>query len=252
MLKLHSLPGVLALSLLFALPAAAQEKESEPKPQAQTRIDARAKAALDAMPAAYKKLNALHVRYSSKIEGSPEPFSFAPRSLEMRYQKPNRIRLEYTMEVNGKPRRTMIVSDGKTLWSWDSLSNQYAKRQAPAAFKSSDFPDSPGPEFEYLFGGENPFESFPPGINVSIGEEKSGATTLDAVKMEGAFGQEKFEVVLLLDRSDRMIRGMRMTISNAPDKTAALQMTYSLFNPSPAFTAADFKFTPPAGAKPKP
>src|SRR5215831_90086 len=94
-------------------------------------VDARARGAIEQMQAAYKSLDALHVKvtWTARYSGSMSRDDFplpGPERLELRMQRPNKFYMEASATGdNGTPTRYLIVSDGTNLWHWRSAPNTY-------------------------------------------------------------------------------------------------------------------------------
>lgn len=241
---------VAVLAGCLAVSACAQETKPDPKAQA----------VLDQMLAAYKALNALHMKATMKLTGNAPQImpGTIPESLEMRLLRPNKLWLHYVEKSGAKVQKEQVVSDGTNLWRWQSATNIYTKTKAPGLFR--DFPRLPdiGPEMDILFREQNPFQNFPPNAHITLGEPiKVGDTDVDVVEIKIAEEETPFTVAvkLLIGQKDHLMRGLSFEGSgkdpqSGKDLNFKMESTYSLVNAAPDFKTADFVFTPPPGAKP--
>src|SRR5688572_12624007 len=88
------------------------------------------------MEAAYKTLDALHIkvkssaRYSGGMtaEDMPPP---GPDTLELRMQRPNKLFVSAATRRHGDQSSYLVVSDGATLSYWRSWTNSFVQTKAP-------------------------------------------------------------------------------------------------------------------------
>jgi outer membrane lipoprotein-sorting protein len=226
----------------------------EPKP------DPKAQALVDQMVTAYRDLPALHEKVTltwTALPGAPAEGG-TPKSLELRWQKPNRFALSYEEEKAGKPVRHQAVSNGVTLWQWRSDTNVAAKDKAPAKPVASPVPGAGLPEIGILFAGKNPFVELPLGATFAVGKpEKLGELDLDVLEARIAEKDVPFSGILRvkLGQKDHLIRSMLFEgggkdPDSNKDQSFKIEAVYEV-NAAPTFTPADFAFTPPPGAKVK-
>jgi outer membrane lipoprotein-sorting protein len=242
-------------------------------------VDPRARSALEQMQAAYKALDALHikVKWTAKYSGAMSRDDFplpGPDELELRLQRPNKFYLSATTKGSGRPSQYLIVSDGGSVWHWQSWTNTYTQRNAPATLSEMArvLPEdvigaSDGTtweaqsimEWDLLVGDVPPTEKLAEsGMSISLGApEKVGAASVDVVRLSAAASPlmpMSSEVTYLLDVTSHLIRGYNLTTrgkhpDNGKDFNVTMRAAYDLHVTQPRFTAADFVFTPPKGAK---
>jgi len=227
-------------------------------PEAAKR-DAKLEAMIAPMIATYRSLSALHEKMSVAGEGPPGLLDNGPVALELRYQKPNRLWLAETVRTgDAKTARTLIVCDGKYVWRWRSATNTYRREKAPARLK--DVPNLPdeSPEMDVLFRDGDPFVHMAAdGMSLSAGPPaKVGDADVDVLLLNPAHNDLSFTMTIkfMIGQKDHLFRALTVE-GGGKDPTTGKQiqfrvgMTYDLVDPAPTFTAADFVFTPPAGAK---
>ena len=245
-----------------------------------TAVDPRARAALEQMQAAYKSVDALHLKvtWTAKYSGAMSRDDFplpGPDELELRLQRPNKFYLSATTKGSGRPSQYLIVSDGGSVWHWRSWTNTYTQRNAPAtlAEMARVLPEdvigaSDGTtweaqsivEWDLLVGDVPPMAKLAEsGMSISLGApEKVGAASVDVVRLSAAASPMmpiSTEITYLLDASTHLIRGYTLNTrgkhpDNGKDFNVTMRAAYDLHDTQPRFTAADFVFTPPKGAKP--
>jgi outer membrane lipoprotein-sorting protein len=166
--------------------------------------------------------------------------------------------------------RGLLVCDGKFLWEWDSDSNTYTKKPAPANLKGipSPFLLAGLPGMQYLFGESDVAKDLKKhatkaeieglsglqggnymGFALAIASPTKFAGTLcDVVETK----TEGFRIYLYIAKTDRLFRGQASEMRLAESKTKQVSVrnveTYPLVDPKPRFTPAEFTFTPPPGA----
>jgi outer membrane lipoprotein-sorting protein len=244
----------LAVALCLPLGAVAQDKP-------ETKIDPKVKEAFDQAYKAYQGLTGLHEKIAVTASGSMEVFRQSVLdSLEIRYQKPNKLWAQQTeKQKDGTLTRQLIVSDGITVWRWDGTTNTYTKKKAGATFKAlGDLPNGT-PETDALFLEKNPLENLGtnlPSIPVKMGQPtKVGDMDVDVVELtiQGPNVAASYSLKFLIGQKDHLFHGLLFGGSNkdeaGKDLRVDLKMDYTVVNTAPTFTAADFTFTPPPGAK---
>jgi outer membrane lipoprotein-sorting protein len=220
--------------------------------------DPKVQAVIDQVLAAYKALNGLSLKVSVKATGPADMMRGAPESVEMRFQKPNKLYSAVaTRGAADRVDRKLIVSDGSFLWTWKSDSNTFTKGKAPALLKAATTLGDDLPEYELLFRDKDPFADLPGTANLALGPpQKVGDVDVDVLKTTVSEQGVPFQFVvqILVGQKDHLIHGMYFEGSGkdpaGKDAKFDLRMTYDAVNANPAFTPADFVFTPPAGAKP--
>jgi len=231
----------------------------------ESRVDPKARAVLDQMVAAYKGLTAFHEKMSFKASGSGANEIMennSPHSLELRLQKPNKLWINQTERRMGKLTRRQVVSDGANLWRWEGESNTYSRSKAPDSFAGiPNLPDDM-PELDILFRGEDPLKklnSDAGNVTVALGQPmKVGDVDVDVVEIKITPQDAPFSATIrfLIGQKDHLMRGLVFEGNGKNPATGQemnfkAEMTNELVNPAPTFTAADFAFTPPPGAKPE-
>jgi len=244
-------------------------------------VDPRARSAIEHAEAAYKSLDALHVKvtWTARYSGSMTPDDFplpGPEVLELRMQRPNKFYMEASAKGdNGKPTRYLIVSDGTSLWHWRSVPNTYTQVAAPATL--ADLPrllpdDAIGTfdgvtwtndsimEWDLLVDEAATVKGFTEsGMAITLGApEKIGSTAVDVVQLKSPAPSPVMpiatEVTCYLSASSHLIQGYLMTTrgknpETGKDFSVTMRAVYDVLETRPRFTAADFAFTPPRGAK---
>jgi hypothetical protein len=243
--------GRFVLSLGFiavcVAPCTAQTSKHDPK----------ALAVLDQCAAAIKSLKALHekVTITSAAERPDTLTSPAKKVIEIKFQRPNKLWLTLDEAGGG---RTRIISDGHTLWRWSSKTNSYYRIRAPKELvEIEDLPDLT-PDLAVLFGKITDFKLWPgPDVQMKpVPPPKTGDNGLDT--LEGDLHSPGVnigaKVTLTLNRTDHLIRSVvfaSMSTDLAQNKPYSfkMEMNYEVVNASPMLSAADFRFTPPIGAR---
>jgi outer membrane lipoprotein-sorting protein len=249
------LPALIAAAALMGLhpgSAGAQAGKRDPKVQA----------LFDQMIAAYRALPAFQEKISFKYAIDAEGLirDPLPTVIDVKAQKPNKLNISYTEKSpEGKMVQHQIVSDGANLWAWHSDSNTYTKVKAPSNFTQIDLPLVLGsPEFDVYFRGADPFQRLQlPANLLTVGAPgKIGEIATDLV--EGKLAQAGVPITatfkLQFGQKDHFVRSVLFEgggrgLVNTKPISFRLEAVYDLINPAPTFTAADFTFTPPAGAK---
>ena len=243
-------------------------------------VDARALSALEQMRAAYLSADALHIRvtWTARYEGIPSyEAPLGPDVFELRMQRPNKFYMEASSTRGERPSRYVIVSDGTDLWYWRSVPNTYIQVAAPATLR--DLPallpeDAIGTfdgltwtnddisEWDLLVDDDDVDQSGPPdddGIAITLGTPtKIGSTAVDVVKMTSRPASSQmpfeFEQTYYLSASTHLIQGSLLIDRGIYDVTGkpfriTKRAVYDVLETHPRFTAVDFTFTPPPGAK---
>jgi outer membrane lipoprotein-sorting protein len=244
-------------------------------------VDARARSAIERMHAAYKSLDALHVkvtwtaRYSGDMSRDDFPLP-GPEVLEIRMQRPNRFYMEASAKGdNGTPTRYLIVSDGTNLWHWRSAPNTYTQVAAPATLADMPrlLPDDAIGTFDGLTWTNDSImewdllvddvglakELAESGWAVTLGApEKIGNTAVDVVRLKAPTDSPWIPFAVqdtyYLSASSHLLQGCLMTAhgknpETGKDFSVTMRAVYDVHETQPRFTATDFTFTPPPGAK---
>lgn len=238
--------------------------------------DAAARAALADMYAAYRGVDALHVKvtWTARYTGAMTADDFpvpGPDTLELRMQRPNRFFLSAASKRLGTPTSYQIVSDGTTLWFWRSATNVYLQTNAPATLAGLPalLPDdaigtTDGStweidsilEWDLLTTDETPLAGPVPGMRLSATPEKLGGSEVVVVRIGAEPGQMPFvmEQRINLDSATHLVRGLGTTArgknpENGRDFSVEIAGTYDIHTARPSFTDADFRFVPPRGAR---
>jgi hypothetical protein len=246
------LMAVMTAAAALCVPALAQERQAEGK------IDAKAQEAVKQMLASYKNISALHEVVTLKGNLPDYMSSGLPEKVEVKIQRPNKVSIVFSQKEGAKTVTYRIVSDGTNLWRWQSDTNVYSKEKAPKLLSEMPQVGNPTPEMEAILFGRNPFEGMPgPNGTMTLNKtEKRGEVEYDV--MEASVSEEgagmSFSLSMLLGQKDRLIRSIRLAGKGkdpqGKDTSFNFELSYDLVNAKPAFTAADFQFTPPAGSKP--
>lgn len=227
------------------------------------KIDPKVDAVFKETVAAYKALTVLHEKVSMKVNtASPEikKSMSGPEKVELRIQKPNRIYLDFTGTNSGRPVKTLLVCDGTSVWRWSGDSNTYTKIKAPATLAGIPGVSNDLPELDIIVRGKNPFNdmSGPGGaMAFKVGEPmKVGDVDVDVLEASpgGDSAPFKMQIRMLVGRKDRLFHGLSVEGGgknpvDQKDFSFDAKMNYDLVDAAPTFTAADFTFTPPPGAK---
>jgi outer membrane lipoprotein-sorting protein len=226
--------------------------------QPAVKRDPKVQAVIDQMLAAYKALNALHVKATAKMTGPPGMFGGAPDSFELRYLKPNKL---YTVFVaRGKTEgtfdRKVTASDGVSFWTYSSAANTYTKSKGPATLKESGRVTTDMPECDLLFHDKDPFADIPGSATMTLGPAaKVGDVDVDVLQANESEQGVPFSLTfqIMVGQKDHLIHGMVIQGGgkdpDGKDMKIDLRLNYDLVDANPTFAPADFAFTPPAGAR---
>jgi outer membrane lipoprotein-sorting protein len=227
------------------------------QPPIGVKRDPKVQAVIDQTLAAYRALTGLHLKVSVKTTGPADMMRGAPDSIELKYQKPNKLYSAVTTRGAGDAvERKLVVSDGANLWAWLSDTNTYNKVKAPPLLKTAPFIGHDLPEYDLLFRDKDPFADLPGTANLALGPPaKVGDVDVDVLKASATEQGVPFtlNVELLIGQKDHLIHGMYFAGSGkdqGKDVKFDLRMTYDLAVANPTFAPADFTFTPPPGSKP--
>ncbi len=231
----------------------------------ETKRDPKVQAVIDQMIAAYKGLTTFHEKLVLvSTSTSPDVLKTwaGPTSVEIKFQKPNKVWVDYRGVAAGKSRHNMLVCDGISLWRWQEGEKTYNKSKALAGLLeiTKQLPDD-SPEMDVLFRGKDPFKDFKMGaaeVPLTLGAAaKVGDIDTDSIEAkmvgEGSPFQGLFR--LRIGQKDRLIRELTFEGGGkdpitSKDLTFKFQMTYPIIEAAPVFTPADFTFVPPPGVRP--
>ena len=202
-----------------------------------------------------------------------------PEVLELRMQRPNRFYMEASATGdNGKPTRYLIVSDGTNLWHWRSATNTYIQSAAPATL--ADIPrllpdDAIGTYDGVTWTADDIMEwdlladvdannliklLGESGMAITLGaHERIGQTAVDVVRLKwptSTMMPFATEATYYLSASSHLLQGYLLTArgkneDTGKDFSVTMRAVYDVHETQPRFTATDFAFTPPLGAKKK-
>jgi outer membrane lipoprotein-sorting protein len=241
---------------------------------------AQALAALREMQAAYKAVNALHVKvtWSAKYGGSMTADEFplpGPDTLELRMQRPNKFYMSAAARRRGSSSSYLVVSDGTTLSYWRSTGNTYLQVKAPDTIPGmlALLPDTAiGTSVQGTWNADSIFEwdalvderplvdqnASPTSGQLMMGDPETlgGAPVRDVrVTPPAAVMPFRVEQRFYIDTATHLVRGLGTSArglhpDNGRDFSVEMLARYDVFTTQPAFTDADFTFVPPRGAKP--
>lgn len=244
-------------------------------------VDPRARSAIEQMDAAYKSLDALHIKvtWTARYSGSMSRDDFplpGPDALELRMQRPNKFYMEASAKGdNGRPTRYLIVSDGTSLWHWRSAPNTFTQVAAPATlgdlarllpddaigtFDGVTWTNDSIMEWDLLVDEAATMKGLAEsGMAITLGApEKIGTTAVDVVRLKSPMVPPlmpfEIESTYYLSASSHLIHGFLLTArgknpETGKDFSVTMRAVYDLLETRPRFIAADFAFTPPRGAK---
>ena len=235
------------------------------------------------MEAAYKTLDALHIkvkssaRYSGGMtaEDMPPP---GPDTLELRMQRPNKLFVSAATRRHGDQSSYLVVSDGATLSYWRSWTNSFVQTKAPTTLAGIArlLPDDAiGTFADHTWEDQSILEwdlladDRAPSITKELGASGGGLTATGPEKQGGALvyvvlrttppapGVLPFTIEqrYFLDAESYLLRGEATSArgkhpENGRDFTVEMQSQYELFSTQPTFSDADFRFVAPRGARP--
>ncbi len=234
------------------------------------------------MEAAYKTLDALHIKVksSAKYSGGMSAEDFpppGPDTLELRMQRPNKVFLSATSRRDGEQSSYLVVSDGATLSYWRSWTNSFVQTKAPAVLAGiarqlpddaigtvvdGTWEDQDIVEWDLLADDRTPsiMEALgaPAGVlTTTTGPEKQGGALVHVVRLTTAPGALPFtiEQSYYLDAESYLLRGWVASArgkhpENGRDFTVEMHSQYELVSTRPTFSDADFRFVAPRGARP--
>jgi outer membrane lipoprotein-sorting protein len=242
---------------------------------------AAAEALVAKMEAAYKTLDALHIKVksSARYSGGMSADDFpppGPDTLELRMQRPNKVFVSAFSRRDGEQSSYLVVSDGATLSYWRSWTNTFVQTKAPAAlpgmarqlpddvigtFAVGTWEDQDIVEWRLLADDRTPsiMEALgaPGGVLTTTGPEKQGGALVHVVRQTTPPGALPFTIEqrYYLDAESYLLRGWVANArgkhpENGRDFTVEMRSQYELFSTRPTFSDADFRFVAPRGARP--
>jgi hypothetical protein len=250
-------------------------------PGGQPDTTAAGQALLAKMEAAYKTLDALHIkvkssaRYSGGMSAEDFPQS-GPDTLELRMQRPNKLFVSATSRRYGEQSSYLVVCDGATLSYWRSWTNSFVQTKAPAAlagiarqlpddaigtFADSTWEDQDIVEWDLLADDRTPSITKEIGASGAVltttGPEKQGGALVHVVRHTLPPGAVPFTIEqrYYLDAASYLLRGWAASArgkhpETGRDFTVEMRAQYELFSTQPTFSDADFRFVAPRGARP--
>ncbi len=233
------------------------------------------------MEAAYRTLDALHIkvkssaRYSGGMSAADMPPP-GPDTLELRMQRPNKLFVSAASRRHGEQSSFLVVADGATLSYWRSWTNSFVQTKAPAVlagiarllpddaigtFADHTWEDQSILEWDLLADDRTPSLTkelgASGGVLTTSGPEKQGAALVHVVRLPTPPGVLPFTIEqrYSLDAESYLLRGLATSArgkhpENGRDFTVEMQSQYELFSTQPTFSDADFRFVPPRGARP--
>jgi outer membrane lipoprotein-sorting protein len=263
--NLHRLACVaLAAAPLICAPrfASSQAQTDPSRPPALSTPDPAAAALRDRMVRAYRSVRAIHEKVTQR-QWETRPEDALTLEIELRYRKPNRLYLAIDYPNVSQPGRWQLIyaCDGKTLTVYNGARNEYETVKSPSRLDRLILPQAlRGPEFITLLRDVSPFDALEKSAIVEYGEsadtigDSQWRTLKLALRQDGAKRALRYRI----GPKDFLVYGL--TLSVVPDEDSAspftepevrsgLEATYTLVDTNPRFTDADFRFTPPSGAK---
>jgi peroxiredoxin len=179
--------------------------------------------------------------------------------IEMRVERPNRLSLIVAQGVMG----VTVVSNGAELYQYVPIVNRYTVREAPEDF--SGLNEISGTLGIPMLGesatliptdGQQFYETLTEGVTGSeyVGSEKVG----DVLCHHCRFTRDEFSWDIWVETGDRplvhkLVPDLSKQFEKAQGALKGAKLTWSVafsdWDVSPKYTAADFAFTPPAGAE---
>ncbi len=243
--------AVIAGPVLAQTPAPARQAPPAPKvlPAPPVAVDPKVQALLDQAVAAHKALTALSATITVTGTGGG-PVSSAS-TVTLAFRQPNTAKATVT-DASGPV--TELVSDGKTLTTYSVRDKKYRTMPAPADASAITLVLGPSRSLIALLISR-------PTLLSDLLNQKGVTATLGAPKIVGGVSTETVTatlsnprspgaaqtVTLSLGASDHLLRRLAITLS-AGAKTSTVTETVTALSAAPSLTAADFTFTPPAGA----
>jgi len=252
-------------------------------PGGQRDTSAAGEALVAKMEAAYKTLDALHIkvessaRYSGGMSAADMPPP-GPDTLELRMQRPNKLFVSAASRRHGEQSSYLVVSDGVTLSYWRSWTNSFVQTKAPAVlagiarqlpddaigtFADHTWEDQSILEWDLLADDRTPSITkelgASGGVLTTTGPEKQGGALVYVIRLTTppAPGVLPFTIEQrhYLDAESYLLRGLATSArgkhpENGRDFTVEMRAQYELFSTQPTFSDADFRFVAPRGARP--
>lgn len=250
-------------------------------PGGQRDTTAASEALVAKMEAAYKTVDALHIkvkssaRYSGGMSAADMPPP-GPDTLELRMQRPNKLFVSAASTRHGEQSSYLVVSDGATLSYWRSWTNSFVQTKAPAllagiarqlpddaigTFADHTWEDQSSLEWDLLADDRTPSitkELRASGdVLTTTGPEKQAGALVHVVRLTTPPGvlPFTFEQRYYLDAESFLLRGLATSArgkhpENGRDFTVEMHSQYELFSTQPRFSDVDFRFVAPRGARP--
>ncbi len=234
-----------ALGLAAAGPAASIQTQAAPAP-AKSTIDPQARAIVAQAVAAHKALTSLSATLTMQNSGGPPP----PQTITLAFQKPGMGKATVS-DKTGVLRQ--FFADGKTLTAFDAHANSYITQPAPDGGSASltfALSQSRAISTQFFAAPENLNGLMSqPGVRIALGPKTTvgdiGTDTVVAT-LGGARGGVR--ITFAFGADDHLLRRLSFTPTGPHGGTTHTETVTSL-TANPMLTAADFAFTPPAGAK---
>ena len=251
-------------------------------PGGQPDTTAAAVALLTKMQAAYKTVDALHIKVktSSRYSGGMSADDMAqsgPDTLELRMQRPNKLFVSAASRREGEQSSYLVVSDGVTLSCWKSWTNTFVQTKAPAELTdiARQLPDDAiGTyvastktweiqdilEWDLLTGTGDETQPITEllgregAVLTTTGPERQGGALVHVLRLSLPVYTTTMESRYYLDAESYLVRGFVLSArgkhpETGRDFTADERGEYELFSTQPKFSDADFRFVAPRGAR---
>jgi outer membrane lipoprotein-sorting protein/peroxiredoxin len=245
MAKLTSHALALAALGLAAGPAASIQAQATPAP-AKSTIDPQARAIVEQAVAAHQALTSLSATLTLQNSGGPPPVE----TVTVAFQRPGLAKATVS-DKTGVLRQ--FFADGKALTAFDAHANSYVTQPAPgggSAGLAFALGQSCAISTQFFAAPENLNGLMSqPGVRIALGPKAAvgdiGTDTVVAT-LGGARGGVR--ITFAFGADDHLLRRLSFTPTGPHGGTTHTETVTSL-TANPMLTAADFAFTPPAGAK---
>lgn len=245
MAKLTSHALALAALGLAAGPAASIQAQATPAP-AKSTIDPQARAIVEQAVAAHQALTSLSATLTLQNSGGPPPVE----TVTVAFQRPGLAKATVS-DKTGVLRQ--FFADGKALTAFDAHANSYVTQPAPgggSAGLAFALGQSRAISTQFFAAPENLNGLMSqPGVRIALGPKAAvgdiGTDTVVAT-LGGARGGVR--ITFAFGADDHLLRRLSFTPTGPHGGTTHTETVTSL-TANPMLTAADFAFTPPAGAK---
>lgn len=214
--------------------------------------DPKAQAVLDQCVAAMKALASFRERITVKVTNPDLLLAPLPQSVEVRFQKPNRFRVEVLELRNSRAAKRVLTCDGKSVRRWVSGGEGLKTEPAPKSLgELTDLPNV-SPELLVLWTGAFDFKDWPAAnVTLNLGNpEKIGDEEVNVIQGDlsapGLAGGGS--VRLFISKKDHLIRGLTMQFNGKDESgkeiTGKIELLHEI-KPAAPMLAADF-LPPPA------